>query len=313
MAQLEGFRVQNYRSLRDVTIGRLYEPREGDKLTPLTAVIGKNGVGKSALFDAFGFIADCLTLDVETACDLKQRGGFERLRTAGRKGAIEFEICYRDDPKDRPIVYLLAVSCDSAGRPVIEKELLSSPDGGRATFMDLNHGAGTVSRGYVPFVDDFSSSGLVEKVALTDPRQLGIATLGTLRDHPRIGRFRDFLKGWYLSYFSPDAARGLPPTGPQKHLNVHGGNIANYVQYLQRAHKDRLHSILNRIAEKIPGISRIDAVETEDKRVLLRFNDRGFQDPFLCATNVRWHIEGLRRSLALGRPRPATVHLHRGA
>lgn len=196
---------------------------------------------------------------------------------------------------------------------MIEKELLSSPDGGRATFMDLNHGAGTVSRGYVPFVDDFSSSGLVEKVALTDPRQLGIATLGTLRDHPRIGRFRDFLKGWYLSYFSPDAARGLPPTGPQKHLNVHGGNIANYVQYLQRAHKDRLHSILNRIAEKIPGISRIDAVETEDKRVLLRFNDRGFQDPFLCATNVRWHIEGLRLSLALGRPRPATVHLHRGA
>ena len=90
MAQLEGFRVQNYRSLRDVTIGRLYEPREGDKLTPLTAVIGKNGVGKSALFDAFGFIADCLTLDVETACDLKQRGGFERLRTAGRKGTAFF-------------------------------------------------------------------------------------------------------------------------------------------------------------------------------------------------------------------------------
>jgi len=58
-------------------------------------------------------------------------------------------------------------------------------------------------------------------------RQLGIATLGTLRDHPRITRFRDFLKGWYLSYFTPDAARGLPVSGPQRHLNVHGDNLGN--------------------------------------------------------------------------------------
>ena len=29
-------------------------------------------------------------------------------------------------------------------------------------------------------------------IMLTDPRQLGIATLGALRDHPRIERFRDF-------------------------------------------------------------------------------------------------------------------------
>ena len=31
----------------------------------MTAVIGKNGVGKSSLFDAFGFLADCLKLGVE--------------------------------------------------------------------------------------------------------------------------------------------------------------------------------------------------------------------------------------------------------
>lgn len=32
----------------------------------------------------------------------------------------------------------------------------------------------------------------------------------------RIKRFRDFLKGWYLSYFYPDAARSLPSAGPQR-------------------------------------------------------------------------------------------------
>ena len=69
MAKIEGFRVRNYRALRDVTLGQLWNRRENDPLTPMTAVIGKNGVGKSSLFDAFGFLADCLKIGVEEACD----------------------------------------------------------------------------------------------------------------------------------------------------------------------------------------------------------------------------------------------------
>ena len=92
--------------------------------------------------------------------------------------------------------------------------------------------------------------------------------------------FRDFLKGWYLSYFHPDAARALPSAGPQKHLNIHGDNIGNFVQFMQREHPDRFNSILERIAAKIPGVKSIDTQVTEDKRVLLRFNDGAFRDPF---------------------------------
>ncbi len=83
MAVIEGFRVQNFRALRDVTLGKLSGEQVGDPLTPFTVVIGKNGVGKSSLFDAFGFVADCLNTDVETACDGKLRGGFERMRSLG--------------------------------------------------------------------------------------------------------------------------------------------------------------------------------------------------------------------------------------
>ena len=79
MALIEGFRVRNYRALRDVTLGKLSTgQQQTEPLTPFTVVIGKNGAGKSTLFDAFGFVADCLSTDVETACDAKQRGGFER-------------------------------------------------------------------------------------------------------------------------------------------------------------------------------------------------------------------------------------------
>ncbi len=79
MSKIEGFRVKNFKVLKDVTLGRLWNHRKEHPLTPLTVVIGKNGVGKSTLFDAFGFMADCLKVGIEEACDMRARGGFERI------------------------------------------------------------------------------------------------------------------------------------------------------------------------------------------------------------------------------------------
>ena len=286
MALIEGFRVQNYRALRDVTLGKLSTRQRVKALTPFTVVIGKNGVGKTTLFDAFGFIADCLSSDVETACDIKQRGGFERLRSLGTVEPIRFEIYYRQDKGQRPITYELAIALDASGRPFVESEVLKQRRKGQKhgrpyPFLSLQHGKGQVWAGEeaVGGLRE-EEGGAKDEVELTDLRQLGIATLGTLKEHPRIKRFRDFLKGWYLSYFYPDAARGLPTAGPQKHLNSHGDNLANVVQFMEREHKDRFEAILARVASKIPGVSSIQTSVTQDKRVLLQFNDGAFQDPF---------------------------------
>jgi predicted ATPase len=283
MAQIEGFRVRNYRSLRDVTIGRLYSAPKSPELTKLIAVIGKNGSGKSTLLDAFGFISDCLAMGVEAACDQHQRGGFERLRSRGVDEPIRFDIYYREGPKQRPITYELAIDLDESGRPFVKSEFLRQRRGSHGRpfpFLRLENGTGLVWAGEDAVEDPKAEPNLRAPVELTDPRQLGIATLGTLRDHPRISKFRDFLKGWYLSYFQPDAARGLPAAGPQRHLNIHGDNLGNVVQFMEREHKDRFASILQRIADRIPGVTKIDTKVTDDRRVLLRFNDGSFQDPF---------------------------------
>jgi len=286
MALIEGFRVQNYRALRDVTLGKLSGQQTGEPLTPFTVVIGKNGVGKSTLFDAFGFVADCLSHDVETACDMKQRGGFERLRSLGTTDPIRFEIYYREAHAGRPMTYELAINLDGTGRPLVESELLKQRRKGQThgrpyPFLRLHHGKGTVWAGNEAVEAKAGEEDTaLETVELTDLRQLGIATLGTLREHPRIHQFRDFLKGWYLSYFYPDAARSLPSAGPQKHLNSHGDNIGNVVQFMEREHPDRFKNILTRIASKIPGVSSISTDVTLDKRVVLRFNDGAFADPF---------------------------------
>lgn len=284
MALIEGLRVQNYRALRDVTLGKLSTTQRGDPLTPFTVVIGKNGSGKSTLFDAFGFVADCLSTDVETACDAKQRGGFERMRTLGVDAPMQFEIYYREAPGERPITYELSINLDESGRPFVQSEVLKQRRKGQKwgrpfPFLRLDRGKGKVWAGEEA-VEGGEEDRAQEDVELTDLRQLGIATLGTLKEHPRIKRFRDFLKGWYLSYFYPDAARSIPSAGAQRHLNIHGDNIGNVVQYMEREHKQRFQSILDRIASKIPGIKSIKTIETQDKRVLLQFNDGAFADPF---------------------------------
>lgn len=306
MANIEGFRVKNFRALKDVTLGKLWNQQNASPLKPMTAVIGKNGVGKSTLFDAFGFLADALKSGVEEACDIRGRGGFERIRTQGQQGPIEFEIYYKEDRSSRPITYELSIAADKGGRPYVLKERLRQRRTGQRTgwpfsFLVLNDGKGIVWKGNQEgrqidetrndvdinrFIESIRTARpheeprQTEVVELADKRKLGIATLGSLKQHPRISAFRRFIEGWYLSYFTPDAARSLPLAGPQKHLNVHGDNLGNVVQFMQREHPKTFQTILRRIASKIPGIENIDTDRTPDGRLLLRFNDKGFQDPF---------------------------------
>lgn len=319
MAKIEGIRIKNFRSLRDVTLGKLWN-LDASPLTPMTAVIGKNGVGKSAFFDAFGFLADCLKAGVEEACDMRRRGGFDRIRTQGQNAPIEFEIYYKEEWNARPITYEISIDLDSSGRPYVQKERLRQRRKGQTrgwpfSFLLLNDGRGIVWRGEkagrrtdegkdpldlsgliasIKKGKDKKESGETEVVELEDKRKLGIATLGSLKQHPRISAFRRFIEGWYLSYFTPDAARSEPLAGPQKHLNMHGDNLGNVVQFLEREHKELFQKILGRIALKIPGVNKIDTVKMQNGSLLLRFNEKGFSDPF----NVQQMSDGTLKVFA---------------
>lgn len=332
MAKIEGFRIKNFGSLKDVTLGRLWNQRKNKPLTPLTAVIGKNGVGKSTIFDAFGFLADCLKFGVEEACDKGGRGGYQRLLSKGQNGQIEFEIYYKEDGNARPITYEVAFDIDKQGRPFVAKERLRQRRKGQDrgwpfSFLILENGKGIVWAGeqeglqiedesspfnLESFLDSLSKkttetteeSRRTEIVELSDKRRLGIATLGSLKQHPRISAFRKFIESWYLSYFTPDAARSLPLAGPQKHLNIHGDNLGNVVQYMEREYPKKFQNILDKIARKIPGIEKISTEKTNDGRLLLKFNDRGFQDPFYAQQMSDGTLKVFAYMLLLEDPNP---------
>ena len=295
MAKIEGFRIRNFRTLRDIKLGGLGSDKRSEALTPMTAVIGKNGSGKSTLFDAFGFLSDCLKLGVEEACD--KRNGFERIISQGVEEPIMFEIYYREEYNTLPITYVVSFALDEHNRPYVKSERLRQRRKGQDSkgqpysFLLLDNGRGAVWKGeYWGIKEKFGEINLdelmreesneKENIELEDNRKLGIATLGALKQHPRISAFRQFIEGWYLSYFRPDAARELPLSGPQRHLNIHGDNIGNVVQFMKRDYPDRFKEILRDIAGKIPGVEKIDTESMPNGRLLLKFNDKGFKDPF---------------------------------
>lgn len=153
MANIEGIRIRNFRALRDVTLGRLWNQKELAPLSPMTAVIGRNGAGKSSLFDAFGFLADCLKSGVEEACDSRGRGGFERIRSKQQAGPIEFEIYYKQEKGARPITYELAIDVDRQHRPYVLRERLRQRRQGQKrgwpfSFLMLQKGAGAGVEGH---------------------------------------------------------------------------------------------------------------------------------------------------------------------
>ena len=83
MAKIEGVRVRNFKVLKDVALGRLQRYLDLQPLTPVTAVIGRNGVGKSTLFDAFGFLSDALKSGVEAGLRRSGSGWVRADKDAG--------------------------------------------------------------------------------------------------------------------------------------------------------------------------------------------------------------------------------------
>lgn len=287
MGRIAGIRIQNYGSLKNIKLGKVLSDNSGKELTNMNAIIGQSGTGKSTLADAFGFLADCLEKGVEVACDLNGRGGYEAIISQGATDPIEFEIYYRETSNESPITYELSIGVDKYDRPIVQKERLrqrraKEKYGRPMSFLFLEYGKGYAFKGNNSGYLEEEDQEIGEKVEveLADPRQLGIVTLGELKEHPRIVKFKNFLKNWYLCYFSPAAAREIPNAGPQKYLNRLGNNVNNVAQFLYREDPKDFIKVLKDIQTKLPGIRGIRPVKLQNGQLVLEFLESGFKHPF---------------------------------
>lgn len=294
MGKIEGVRIKNFGPLKDLVMGKTLSNQKGMALGNLTAIIGPSGNGKSTLADAFGFLADCLEIGVEAACDTKNRGGFQQIRSQGVEEPIKFELYYWETSITRPITYELEIDEDGMGRPYVKEERLRQrveKRGWPLSFLFLQSGKGYAYEGKEGGADDNGRSVKGEKVdvELADIRKLGIVTLGAMKQYERIEKFLNFLKSWYLCYFSPDAARSLQTAAPQSYLNRTGSNINNVAQYMYRENKKEFTKVLKEIQTKLPNIDKIEPVKFDNGQMMLKFWEHGFEKAFSKQLFVTTH------------------------
>lgn len=286
MGKILGIEIKNYGSLKYIKMGKLFSDQSGTELGNMVAIIGPSGNGKSTLADAFGFISDCLSTDVESACDANNRGGYDQLISQGSGDPIHFEIYYKENINSRPITYELTIAQDALGRPYVKEERLrqrraNQKNGRPLSFLYLVEGKGYA---FVGADGGQSEDGSVEgeriDVELADTRKLGIVTLGAMKQYSRIELFLDFLKSWYLCYFTPDAARQIQTAAPAPYLNRTGSNLNNVAQYMYRENPKEFKKILEEIQTKIPNIQKIEPVKLKNGQMVLEFWQKGFDEPF---------------------------------
>ena len=269
--RIEQIKIKNYRSFRHAVF---------DDLPPMVVVVGANGTGKSTLLDVFSFLKDALTQNVATA--VAQRGGFRELVSRGENGPIGITIKFRESG-GRLATYELEIAAKD-GRVSVEREILHYRKGqsGRPWhFVDFSGGIGTAITNESVYGQEKIKEERTE-YKLDDPSVLAIKGLGQFREFQVVSEFRSLIENWHVSDFHIADARPSSEAGYAEHLSNRGDNIAQVAQYLYENHRECFDQVLKAMSQRVPGVSGVDAKPTEDGRLVLRFQDGSFKDPFIA-------------------------------
>ena len=288
--QIEYLRLKNFRAFRDVTMKDI--PR-------FCVLVGANGTGKSTLFSVFAFLRDAMASNVNTAlARLGGSRGLQEVRSRNSTGPIEIELKIRTELRDKRstlITYKLHID-EEGGRAVVAREILRYRRGSRGQpwrFLDFQRGAGDAVTNELDSVEDESEL-TREAQTLKSPDILAIKGLAQFERFPAVVAPGDLIENWHLSDFHISRARPEAEAGYAEHLSREGENLSLVVEYLYRNHQERFREVLDRLKLRVPGVTNVEAKTTEEGRVLLKFQDGAFEDPFLA----RYVSDGTIKMLA---------------
>lgn len=263
--RIESILLRNYRVFRNAEL---------TDLPSMATVVGANGSGKSTLFDALSFLKDALNQNVAHA--VERRGGFRELVSRGESGPISIILHFCGS--GFPEAYRVDIACENE-RPVVERELLTvyernRDEGPSSHFVDVSRGQGVIVK------DVFAET--ERPVELEDPSALAIKGLGQFKEYQAAAELSELLENWHVSDFHIHAARPSAEAGYAEHLSARGDNVAQVARFLYDHHPDRFRHVLDVMRARVPGITSVEAKPTVDGRLVLRFQDGSFTDPFIA-------------------------------
>lgn len=296
--QIESIEIKNYRLFRAIKIAQI--PR-------LCVLVGANGSGKSTLFDVFSFLKDALAMNVAKA--VAKRGGFKELASRGHIGEpIEITLQFRLEITgyERLVTYILKFGPSQNGRIAVLREILRYKRGANGKpyhFLDFADGKGYA----INNEEDFSKAEEAlnrEEQELDAPDILAVKGLGQFERFKAASAFRLMLENWHISDFHVSEARPSQEDGFAEHLSTRGDNLPLVANYLFENHKDRFDRVLRSMTRRVPGVSVVEPRQTEDGRLVLRFQDGSFKDPFIARHVSDGTIKMFAYLVLLNDPKP---------
>lgn len=273
--KIENIRLKNFRAFKDVEI---------KDIPQMCVFVGANGTGKSTLFSVFGFLKDALTENVHVALTkLGGSRGFSEVRSRNTQGPIEIEIKFREKVNSPLVTYTLAIN-EEDGRPVVEREVLKYRRGSKGQpwhFLDFSKGEGEAVTNEPDKVKNEKDLHR-ERQVLKSPDTLAVKGLAQFKKFPAAMALGNLIANWHISDFHIQRARPEQEAGYAEHLSKEGENLSLVTEYLFKRHSGVFDGVIEKLKKRIPGVSRVDVKTTEEGRVLLRFQDGSFEDPFLA-------------------------------
>lgn len=271
--KIESLSIKNFRVFKDAEL---------TDIPSMAVFLGKNGSGKSTLFDVFGFLHDCLSNGVRRA--LMRRGGFDEVVSRGASGPIGFSIKFRPSEDEPLITYELELGQKEKQRPVVTKEVMRLRRGSKGApwkVLDFSCGEGLAVSGEINSYDDVRREESRSKQRLTSPDALAVDSLGQLREFPAVASLRRLIDDWYVADFKVDVARSREEISADgDYLSRTGDNLALVTRQLHDEYPEVFQSIIERMKERIPGVTDVSTTLTPDGYILLRFQDGNFKNPF---------------------------------
>jgi predicted ATPase len=299
--RIESIKLKNFKAFQDVHI---------KDIPPFCVVIGANGTGKSTLFDVFRFLKHCLNSNVRKA--LQDRGGFHEVVSRGHDDeSILIEIKFRMEIAkiSRLVTYSLEIA-QIDKQPFIKREILRYKRGEYGSpfhFLDFENGSGHA----INNEEDFSISDKdlkKEQQKLDASYILAIKGLGQFDRFKAASGFRKLIENWHISDFHIETARGSNEIiGEDQHVSESGDNIARVARNYAENHDPIFNAIKTKMKQRVPGIASVDSKVTEDGRLLLKFGDQAFREPFVDRYVSDGTIKMFAYLLLLNDPAPHPV------
>lgn len=285
--KIESIRLKNFKSFQDAELS---------DLPNFCVVVGANGTGKSTLFQIFEFLRDAMTSNVNAALNkLGGSRGFQEVRSRNSQGPIEIEIKFRARPDTPLTTYFLQIN-EKKGKAIVEREILKYRRGSSGQpwhFLDFSNGRGTAVTNEMASVTDVRDLNREEQT-LKSPDILAIKGLAQFERFPAVMALGNLIENWHISDFHISKARPVQEAGYAEHLSREGENLSLVIEYLYNHEREIFSKIISLLKMRVPGISNVESKTTEEGRVLLKFQDGSFEDPFLA----RYVSDGTIKMLA---------------